>query len=240
MESMVRQWLSKILRTKTEGDNNAGMDKNEVRLVKCRGCDTTFEQTSNQKRAWCSGKCYQRNKRKHFQREFASISCDICGKTFTPKMYNQKRCGHICRLIYKRHYFHNRAETRVYVRKSKLNIKRCEFCKIQFEAVPKHKRYCSNECKNLSRCRRRRTTHNFKMQAPSLREVTEKDINSSEYSEAIREYQKSGKQIIQFPTIEHESPDVYIDIIGADNDGLHEDLQNFNSNRKGKGQNAFK
>ena len=73
------------------------------------------------------------------------------------------------------------------------------------------------------------------MQAPSLRAVTEKDINSSEYSEAIREYQKSGKQIIQFPTIEHESPDVYIDIIGADNDGLHDDLQNFHAKRKGKG-----
>jgi len=240
MEVMVRKWFAEILRFKTKSGDDSGVDQEQIRLVKCRGCDTTFEQTSNQKRTWCSGKCYQRNKRKHFQREFASINCDICGKTFTPKMYNQKRCGHICRLIYKRHYFHNRAETRVYVRKSKLNIKRCEFCKIQFEAVPKHRQYCTIECKNLSRARRRRTTVEFTIQAPTLRAVTEKDINSSEYSEAIREYQKSGKQIIQFPTIEHESPDVYIDIIGADNDNLNEDLQNFNSNRKGKGHNAFK
>ena len=73
-----------------------------------------------------------------------------------------------------------------------------------------------------------------------LREITEKDINSSAYSEAIREYQKKGKKIIKFPTIEHESPDVYIDIIGADNDDLHEDLQNFNSKMKGKGHNEIK
>ena len=161
-------------------------------------------------------------------------------KTFTPKQYNQKRCSHVCRLIFKRDYFHKRAETRVYVRKSKLNIKRCEFCKIQFEAVPKHKRYCSNECKNIARSRRRRTSVEIKFQAPRLREITEKDINSSAYSEAIREYQKKGKKIIKFPTIEHESPDVYIDIIGADNDDLHEDLQNFNSKMKGKGHNAIK
>ena len=240
MESMVRQWMSKILRTKTEGENNAGVDQNEVRIVKCRGCDTTFEQTSIQKRVWCSGKCYQRNKRKHYRREFDQINCDICGKTFTPKMYNQKRCGHICRLIYKRHYFHNRAETRTYVRKSKLNIKRCSFCKIQFEAVPKHKNYCSNECKNIARSRRRRTSVEIKIQAPMLREITEKDINSSAFSDEIREYQMKGKKIIKFPTIAHESPDVYIDIIGADNDNLNEDLQNFHAKRKGKGQNAFK
>ena len=215
------------------------MDQEQIRLVKCRGCDTHFEQTSNQKRAWCSGKCYQRNKRK--RRDFKDIACDICGKIFTPNKYNQKRCGHICRLIYKRHYFHNRAETRVYVRKSKLNIKRCEFCKIQFEAVPKHKRYCSNECKNIARSRRRRTSVEIKIQAPRLREITEKDINSSAYSDEIRRYQMRGKKIIQFPTIEHESPDVYIDIIGADNDGLHDDLNNFHAKRKGgKGHNAFK
>jgi hypothetical protein len=64
-----------------------------------------------------------------------------------------------------------------------------------------------------------------------LREVTEKDINSSAYSEAIRRYQKKGKRIIKFPTIEHESPDVYIDIIGVDNDGLNDDLNNFNAKR---------
>ena len=64
-----------------------------------------------------------------------------------------------------------------------------------------------------------------------LREVTDKDINSSAYSDEIRRYQKKGKRIIKFPTIEHESPDVYIDIIGADNDGFKEDLQNFNIKR---------
>ena len=238
MEGMVRQWLSKILWTKAEGDNNAGVDQKQIRLVKCRGCDTTFEQTSIQKRVWCSGKCYSKNKRK--RKNFKDIACDICGKIFTPNKYNQKRCGHICRLIYKRHYFHKRAESRVYVRKSKINIKRCEFCQIQFEAVPKHRQYCSNECKNIARSRRRRTSVEIKTHAPMLREITEKDINSSAYSEAIREYQKKGKKIIKFPTIEHESPDVYIDIIGADNDGLHDDLQNFHAKRKGKGQNAFK
>ena len=207
------------------------MDQEQIRLVKCRGCDTTFEQNNNQKRAWCSGKCYQRNKRKHFERKFDQINCDICGKTFTPKLYNQKRCGHICRLIYKRHYFHKRSETREYVRKSKLNIKRCDYCNIIFEAVPKHKIYCSNECKNISRSRRRRTKVEIKIQAPMLREVTDKDINSSAYSDEIRRYQKKGKRIIKFPTIEHQSPDVYIDIIGADNDGLNDDLNNFNAKR---------
>ena len=64
-----------------------------------------------------------------------------------------------------------------------------------------------------------------------LREVTEKDINSSAYSDEIRRYQKKGKRIIKFPTIEHQSPDVYIDIIGADNDGLNDDLNNFNAKR---------
>ena len=238
MEVMVRKWFAEILRFKAKSGDDSGMDKEQIRLVKCRGCATHFEQTSNQKRAWCSGKCYQRNKRK--RRDFKDIACDICGKIFTPNKYNQKRCGHICRLIYKRHYFHKRAETRVYVRKSKLNIKRCEFCKIQFEAVPKHKNYCSNECKNIARSRRRRTSVEIKTHTPMLREITEKDINSSAYSDEIREYQKKGKKIIKFPTIEHESPDVYIDIIGADNDGLHDDLQNFHAKRKGKGQNAFK
>ena len=64
-----------------------------------------------------------------------------------------------------------------------------------------------------------------------LREVTDKDINSSAYSDEIRRYQKKGKRIIKFPTIEHQSPDVYIDIIGADNDGLNDDLNNFNAKR---------
>ena len=239
MEVMVRKWFAVILLFKTKSGDDSGVDQNEIRLVKCRGCDTLFERKSTQKRVWCSGKCYQKNKRK--RRNFKDIACDICGKIFTPNKYNQKRCGHICRLIYKRHYFHNRAETRVYVRKSKLNIKRCEFCKIQFEAVPKHKRYCSNECKNIARSRRRRTSVEIKIQAPRLREITEKDINSSAYSDEIRRYQMRGKKIIQFPTIEHESPDVYIDIIGADNDGLHDDLNNFHAKRKGgKGHNAFK
>ena len=229
MEVMVRKWFAEILRFKAKSGDDSGVDQNEIRLVKCRGCDTLFERKSTQKRVWCSGKCYQKNKRK--RRNFKDIACDICGKIFTPNKYNQKRCGHICRLIYKRHYFHKRAETRVYVRKSKLNIKRCEFCQIQFEAVPKHRQYCTIECKNLSRARRRRTSVEFKIQAPSLRAVTEKDIKSSAYSEAIREYQKKGKKIIKFPTIEHESPDVYIDMIGADNDGLNDDLNNFNAKR---------
>ena len=181
---MVRQWLSKILRTKAEGDNNAGVDQNEIRLIKCRGCDTLFERKSIQNRVWCSGKCYQKNKRQ--RRNFKDIDCDICGKKFTPKQYNQKRCSNVCRLIFKRDYFHKRAETRVYVRKSKLNIKRCEFCKIQFEAVPKHKRYCSNECKNIARSRRRRTSVEIKFQAPRLREITEKDIINGPFTSTCK------------------------------------------------------
>ena len=231
MEVMVGKWLSKILRTQTKGDNNAGVDQDKVHLVKCRGCDTEFERKGIQRRVWCSGICYQRVKRNPLAKKFKPIRCDVCGKTFRPTLYNQKRCGHICRLIHKRHYFHKRSETREYVRKSKLNIKRCDYCNIIFEAVPKHKIYCSNECKNISRSRRRRTKVEIKIQAPMLREVTEKDINSSAYSDEIRRYQKKGKRIIKFPTIEHQSPDVYIDIIGADNDGLNDDLNNFNAKR---------
>ena len=65
-----------------------------------------------------------------------------------------------------------------------------------------------------------------------MREVTEYDIKSSEFSEEIRAYKKSGKKIITFPAITPSSHDVHIDGVGVDNETLQEELSNFNKRRE--------
>ena len=47
---------------------------------------------------------------------------------------------------------------------------------------------------------------------PQLREVEERDINTSAYADEIRAYKESGKKIISLPSLENPStPDVIID-----------------------------
>ena len=90
--------------------------------------------------------------------------------------------------------------------------------------------YCSSTC---------RSEHKFwvgkKVRidwVPQLREVTEKDITGSDFSEEIRAFKESGKKIIVFPVIESSTLDVNIE--GEDNDGLQEDLYNFRNFKQGE------
>ena len=47
---------------------------------------------------------------------------------------------------------------------------------------------------------------------PQLREVEERDINTSAYADEIRAYKESGKKIISLPSLDNPStPDVIID-----------------------------
>ena len=46
---------------------------------------------------------------------------------------------------------------------------------------------------------------------PQLREVEERDINTSAYADEIRAYKESGKKIISLPSLDNPStPDVII------------------------------
>ncbi len=67
---------------------------------------------------------------------------------------------------------------------------------------------------------------------PSLREVTDHDISTSEFSEQIKAFKKSGKKIITFPPITPSTHEVNVEGYGVDNDRFEEDLSNFNSRNK--------
>jgi len=66
------------------------------------------------------------------------------------------------------------------------------------------------------------------MFVPQLRDVTEDDIKSSQFSEEIKAFKRTGKRIITFPEIVHSTLDVNIEELGQDNEDLLEELSNFN------------
>ena len=198
------------------------MDPAEIQHIKCRGCHKTFEPYRN--KVWCSDQCRVRARWKKIQHD--TKICHICGREFEPKLCSQKRCSKLCQRIWTRQYHYERYESNRIRRKLKVTFKACLYCGKRFEVVPANKKYCTNECKRIHRTIKRSFTK--MLFVPKLRDVTEDDIKSSQFSEEIKEFKRTGKRIITFPEIVHSKLDVHIDDLGQDNEDLLEELSNFN------------
>ena len=198
-------------------------------IVKCAGCENTFVKHTN--KIWCSGSCYQKYRRSLDQKDLGYIKCINCREYFLPSSIKNTLCSETCKRQNKREYFIKRWNRHRGHRKSVRPIRsKCKHCGIDYEVTRPNRLYCSSTC---------RSEHKFwigkKIQidwVPQLREVTEKDITGSDFSEEIRAFKESGKKIIVFPVIESSTLDVNIE--GEDNDGLLEDLYNFRNFKQGE------
>ena len=223
MENILGKWIAEKLRSKSDSAGSGRLaSADSGSLIKCLGCENTFEAFANKK--WCSGKCYQKFRRSQRRRDLGYINCINCQKYFLPTSIKNKLCSETCRTHNKRNYFVNRWEKyRERRKKAKPIWARCKHCGINYEITRPNRLYCSDDCRNQ---------HKFWIKkkaridwVPKLRKVTEKDIDSSDFSEEIRAFKEKGKKIIVFPVIESSTLDVNIE--GEDNDGLQDDLYNF-------------
>ena len=211
MEFLVTGWLAKILRQRNKGTSITGMDGNETGIIKCKGCDTLFEKRANKQ--WCSGVCYQRAKRRRSALKRSPVKCTECGEMFTPIRTNSKRCSKLCQNIWKKRYSDERCST---YRENRRKLRKpilCRNCNAHFFPNNVLKKYCSPKCKrNYTRESKIRKPIKLMWGVPQLREVEERDINTSAYADEIRAYKESGKKIISLPSLENPStPDVIID-----------------------------
>ena len=230
MEKVVKRWIAKVLRIEPIPNGSGTLDAKATR-IKCLNCDNTFEEYRNKR--YCSQLCYQRHKRFKISqiRKPKERSCVVCAKTFVPTSTRNKICSESCRANNKRNYFVKRWK-KYRARRDALKPKRskCRYCGIDFEVTRPNRLYCSAECRNrnyLSLPKRPRLDW-----VPSLRDVTDHDIATSQFSEQIKAFKESGKKIITFPPITPATHDVNIDGLGVDNDRFDEDLSNFNSREK--------
>ena len=229
MEDLVKRWIATILRATSTGNGSARVDEETIGRVKCRGCDSLILPIRN--KVYCSGLCYQRHHRLIKRKVHEPVICTVCSKSFIPTKVNSLRCSEVCRTIHTRQYHaHRYEEFRKRRITREIERKPCRSCGITFEVTRPNRVYCSVACKREFRYIKARK-HLFDW-TPSLREVTDQDIQSSEFSEQIKAYKKSGKKIITFPAITPSSHDVHIDGVGVDNETLQEELSNFNKRRE--------
>ena len=224
MEKVVKRWIAKVLRTKPISDDSGALDAKET--IKCLGCDNQFKPFKN--KAYCTQLCYQRHRRLKRKRERKPLICTVCGEEFLPTKTNAKRCSEKCRKIYVQNYFADRYKKYRKRRTTKPPERRkCKHCGIEYEVTRPNRIYCSFECRNQHKFWVQKTTP--VKWAPSLREVTDKDIQTSKYAEEIKAFKASGKKIITLPTITPATHEVNVEGLGVDNDRFAEDLSNFNS-----------
>ena len=229
MENILGKWIAQVIRSKSSSAGSGRLASTDSGIIKCHSCENTFRRHSNKK--WCSGSCYQKYRRSLDQRELDYIKCINCDEYFLPTTIKNTLCSETCRSENKRNYFIKRWDSRRVLRKNTRPVRsKCKHCGIDYEVTKPNRLYCSDTC---------RSEHKFWVKkkapikwVPILREVTEKDISSSEYSEEIRAFKESGKKIIVFPVIESSTLDVNIE--GEDNDGLQEDLYNFRNFKQGE------
>jgi len=230
MEKVVKRWIAKVLRVKPISDDSGAVDAEETR-IKCLNCDNTFEKFQN--KAYCSQLCYQRHKRFKISQihKPQELSCIVCGKTFVPTSTRNTICSESCRISNKRNYFEKRwKKYREHRKGLKPTRSKCKHCGIEYEVTRPNRLYCSKECRNISRLSLPKEP---KLDwVPRLREVTEHDISTSEFSEQIRAYKASGKKIVSLPAITPATHEVNVEGFGVDNDRFEEDLSNFNSRNK--------
>ena len=197
------------------------MDGKATQLLKCKGCDTLIKPFKN--KAYCSQKCYQKRRRTIFAKNHYSVHCGICNQLFKPKKTSDKYCSDKCRSINRRNYYSELNKRTKQHRLDNLLEGLCRHCGKQFILTRPNKAYCTKECKEEHwkwRIKKRALT----TWLPKLRDVTEKDITTSLFPEQIREYKRSGKKILTFPTLRPNTHDINIDGVGEDNDNLTEDL----------------
>ena len=230
MEKIFGKWIAEKLRSKSSSAGSGRLANSDSgSVVKCAGCENTFKKHSNKK--WCSGSCYQKFRRSRRQRDLGYIKCSNCGEYFLPTTIKNTLCSESCRTENKRKYFVKLWDSkRGQRKKAKTKWSKCKHCGIDYEVTRPNRQYCSYDCRN---------EHKFWLRkkapikwSPQLREVTEKDISSSDYAEEIRAFKESGKRIIVFPSIDSTTPDVHIE--GEDNEGLSADLYNFRNFKQGE------
>ena len=230
MEKILGKWIAKILRSKSSSAGSGRLANSDSgSVVKCLGCEITFVKHSNKK--WCSGSCYQKFRRSRRKRDLGYIKCINCDEYFLPKSIKNTLCSETCKRQNKRDYFIKRWDQHRGKSKSNRPIRsKCKHCGIDYEVTRPNRQYCSSTC---------RSEHKFWVKkkapikwVPQLREVSEKDIVSSDFAEEIRAFKESGKRIIVFPSIDSTTPDVHIE--GEDNDGLSADLYNFRNFKQGE------
>lgn len=230
MENILGKWIAKVIRSKSSSAGSGRLASADTgSIVKCAGCENTFVKHTN--KIWCSGSCYQKYRRSLDQKDLGYIKCINCREYFLPSSIKNTLCSETCKRQNKREYFIKRWNRHRGHRKSVRPIRsKCKHCGIDYEVTRPNRLYCSSTC---------RSEHKFwigkKIQidwVPQLREVTEKDITGSDFSEEIRAFKESGKKIIVFPVIESSTLDVNIE--GEDNDGLLEDLYNFRNFKQGE------
>ena len=230
MENIFGKWIAKIIRIKSVAAGSGRLaSANAGYIVKCAGCENTFVKHSN--KIWCSGSCYQKYRRSRDQKDLGYIKCINCRDYFLPTSTKNTLCSETCKRENKRNYFIKRWDQhRGHRRLARPVRSKCKHCGIDYEVTRPNRLYCSDTC---------RSEHKFWVGkkapikwSPILREVTEKDITGSEFSEELRAFKESGKKIIVFPVIESSTLDVNIE--GEDNDGLQEDLYNFRNFKQGE------
>ena len=140
------------------------IDNGKIQIVKgkkfyifnCKKCNTEYKTKDFRNDKYCSIECF------HESNKLESINCKHCGKKFKPKSSEENYCSYEC--------------------KQKDNPKECKWCGKKFLG-PKHKKYCSDRCREKATCRRK---YNGKTKQGICKECGKEFINN--YGEKRRNF----------------------------------------------------
>ena len=78
--------------------------KTSIPSIYCAKCGAFVKHPVNNQQKYCFT-CSKAHQRKFKKLEKVSVQCDICGETFTPRVWNQKFCDKCRPLAKKKYYF---------------------------------------------------------------------------------------------------------------------------------------
>ena len=147
-----------------------------------------------QVKRYCNNICYQRYKRAREKKHRDERLCLECDKVFTPKRDNHYRCSEHCRKVFQARYF-----KRHRLKYKKKERHPCKFCGQLFEPSHFLVIFCSLPCK-----RAHESTIKIKPKLtiqPDSRDITEKDLNTSNHAKEIEEFKEAGGQVKVYPSL---------------------------------------
>jgi len=160
----------------------------------CPHCGKDVVSLGYQVKRYCNNICYQRYQRAKVKKIRQQRWCLECNTVFTPKRDNHFRCSDHCRKVFQARYFQEHR-----LKYKKKERKPCQFCGQLF--VPLHYlvRFCANSCRRAHEAK-------FKIKPkliiqPDSRDITEKDLSTSNHAKEIAEFKEAGGQVKVYPSL---------------------------------------
>ena len=163
-------------------------------MRQCPYCGKDVVSLGYQVKQYCNNICYQRYQRAKTKKIRQQRWCLECDTVFTPKRDNHYRCSEDCRKVFQARYF---KQHRLKYKKKERHP--CKFCGQLFEPSHFLVIFCSRPCKRAHEA-------SIKVKPkliiqPDSRDITEKDLETSNHAKEIAEFKEAGGQVKVYPSL---------------------------------------